>query len=306
MSPTKLSTGQIQSYEKMRGFLPLIKKYIYRKDLVKLSSLYDNAKWGEHHRFAQHYQKHFSPLRLKKLNILEIGVGGYDNPKAGGNSLRMWKQYFPKSMIYGIDYVDKKTLDEERIKIFQGDQSDEKFLERVVSETGELDIIIDDGASINEHRIKTFKTLFPVLKKGGIYAEENTHISYWPSLGSQWSKLADKSVFLANCVNVGGSVDLNASDTIMAMYKRVADGLNYEEFLNPGYGPSYFDKNIVSIHFYHNQVIVYKGNNNEGSNIIKNNTLRAKVLEELGVKSIEDLGLDFSKLPRKRLDKTLP
>jgi hypothetical protein len=41
----------------------------------------------------------------------------------------------------------------------------------VISEIGEVDIIIEDGSSVNEHRIKTFKTLFPALKKGGIYAE---------------------------------------------------------------------------------------------------------------------------------------
>lgn len=287
--------SQIQLSKKKKGIFHLVNKYIYRKDLVKLSSLYENAKWGETHRFAQHYQKHFSPLRLKKLKILEIGVGGYDNPKVGGESLRMWKQYFPNSMIYGIDYVDKKHLEEDRIKIFQGDQSDEYFLKRVISQTGDIDIVIDDGSSINEHRIKTFNTLFPALKSGGIYAEENTHISYWPSLGSKWSELAEKSAFLANCVNVGGSVDLNVSNTIMAMYKKLADGLNYEEFLNPGYCPSYFDKNIVSIHFYHNQVIVYKGKNNEGSNIIENNTIRPYILEELGVESLEDLGLEFPK-----------
>ncbi|MDF5735729.1 MULTISPECIES: hypothetical protein [unclassified Nostoc] len=285
--------NQTQPSKKTKGISHFVKKYIYRKDLIKLSSLYDNAKWGETHRFGQHYQKHFAPFRLKKIKLLEIGVGGYDNPNVGGESLRMWKQYFPNSIIYGIDVVDKKGLEEERIKIFQGDQSDENFLKKVIDETGELDIIIEDGCSVNELRIKTFNTLFPALKEGGIYAEENTHISYWPSLGSQWSKLAENSVFLANCVSVGGNVDLNASDTIMAMYKRLADGLNYEEFLNPGYCPSYLDKNIVSVHFYHNQVIVYKGNNNEGSNIIENNTLKPEFLKALGVKYLEDLGLKF-------------
>jgi hypothetical protein len=111
MSQTQFSISQTQPSKKTKGILHIVKKYIYRKDLVKLSSLYDNAKWDGSHRFAQHYQKHFSPLRLKKLKILEIGVGGYDNPKAGGESLRMWKQYFPNSMIYGIDYVDKKALE---------------------------------------------------------------------------------------------------------------------------------------------------------------------------------------------------
>ncbi|MEH2375572.1 hypothetical protein [Nostoc sp.] len=277
-----------------KNLLRKFKKLIYRNNLIKLSSLYNDAKWGETHRFAQHYQKHFAPLRLKKLKILEIGIGGYDDPKAGGDSLRMWRSYFPNSMIYGIDIVDKKSLESNRIQIFQGSQEDKSFLEEVINKTGKMDIIIVDGSSVNEHRIKTFNILFPLLKDDGIYVEENTHISYWPSLGEKWSSLSEKSVFLSNHVNVGGSIDLNASHTIMAMYKRLVDGLNYQEFLNPGYSPSYFDKHIISMHFHHNLVITYKGNNNEGSNIIENNTLHPFVLEALGVNSLEELGI---KLP---------
>ncbi|MEH2060575.1 MAG: hypothetical protein V7K97_31490 [Nostoc sp.] len=269
------------------------KEVIYRKDLIKLSSLYNDVKWSDNHRFAQHYQKHFAPLRLKKLKILEIGIGGYDDPKAGGDSLRMWRSYFPNSMIYGIDIVDKKSLESNSIQIFQGSQEDKNFLEKIIAETGKMDIIIVDGSSVNEHRVKTFNILFPLLNDAGIYAEENTHISYWPSLGEKWSSLSEKSVFLSNHVNVGGSIDLNASHTIMAMYKRLTDGLNYQEFLNPGYSPSYLDKHIVAIHFYHNLVITYKGNNNEGSNIIENNTLQPSVLEILGVSSLEELGIKF-------------
>lgn len=285
----------IQSFKNLPRNL---KKIIYPNNLIKLSSLYNDVKWSENHRFAQHYQKHFAPLRLKKLNILEIGIGGYEDPKAGGESLRMWRSYFPKSMIYGIDIVDKKSLESSRIQIFQGSQEDQTFLEGVIAKTGKMDIIIVDGSSVNEHRIKTFNILFPLLTDNGIYAEENTHISYWPSLGEKWSKLGEKSVFLSNHVNVGGSVDLNASHTIMGMYKRLTDGLNYQEFLHPGYSPSYFDQYIVAMHFYHNLVITYKGNNNEGSNIIENNTLQPSVLEILGVNSLEELGV---KLPEVNL-----
>jgi hypothetical protein len=65
------------------------------------------------------YQQYFAPLRDKPLRILEIGVGGYDDPSIGGDTLRVWKQYFPKAMVYGIDIVDKETLQEERIVTFQ-------------------------------------------------------------------------------------------------------------------------------------------------------------------------------------------
>ncbi|HBB30630.1 MAG TPA: methyltransferase [Cyanobacteria bacterium UBA9273] len=269
--------------------------FIHRKNLGKLSPLYDDSKWEPGHWYAEHYQRHFAPLRLKKLKILEIGVGGYDDPKAGGRSLRMWKKYFRNSLIYGIDLVKKKALEENRIKIFQGSQTDESFLRDVLAETGGLDIIIEDGSSSNEAHIKTFKTLFPALNEGGIYAAENIHHSYWPSLsGERWSSLAKGSIFLENWIGCGGSLDLNDPKTLMNMYKRLVDGLNYQDFLRPGYSPSYFDKHIVSIHFYPNLVILYKGNNDKPSNFIENNALRPFVLEKLGVESLEELGLEFS------------
>ena len=67
-------------------------------------------------------------LLTRKLRILEIGVGGGENTKYGGNSLKMWAKYFPKSEVLGIDLYDKSLLDYRRIQTFQGSQSDEKFL----------------------------------------------------------------------------------------------------------------------------------------------------------------------------------
>jgi len=122
--------------------------FIHRKDLSKLLPLYD-CKWNPH-LFGQRYQLHFAPLRTKKLKILEIGIGGVevgvsggyaDDAYSGGESLRMWKNYFPNSMIYGIDIIDKTALESDRIKIFQGSQDDEVFLKKVVEQTGKLDII---------------------------------------------------------------------------------------------------------------------------------------------------------------------
>ncbi|MEH2000614.1 MAG: hypothetical protein V7L00_18025 [Nostoc sp.] len=281
----------------LNNFKQKIIPLVYQNDLKKLGLFYE-TKWGEEqgdHMYVQHYEKHFYSIRRKNLKILEIGIGGYDNPNEGGNSLKLWKTYFPNSRIYGVDVVDKKALEEDRIQIFQGSQNDEYFLKKVIEEIGELDIIIDDGSHVNEHVITSFKTLFSSLKDGGIYIVEDTHTSYWPSLfGERWSTFGNKNVYLENLAKVGGSLDLNDPKTSMNFFKRLIDGLNHEEFLFPGYIPSYFDKHIVSMHFYHNLIIMYKGNNIEGSNILENNTLRPYILEELGVKSLDDLGLDFA------------
>jgi len=220
-------------------------------NLDKIGRIYRTDKIGGHF-YTQHYQLHFKKFKFKKINLLEIGVGGYDNPFAGGNSLRMWKKYFPFSKIFSVDIYDKSPLEERRIKIFKGSQVDESLLTNIIEETGELDIIIDDGSHINEHVIETFKMLFPKLKKGGIYVIEDTQTSYWKSYG-------------------GDSVNLSNPNTMMNFFKSLTDCLNHKEIINPNYEQTYYDRNIISMHFYHNLIFIYKGDNNEESNSVINN-----------------------------------
>ncbi len=231
---------------------------LFKLDLKTIARLAKTDKWGAH-RYAQHYATHFEPLRNKKINLLEIGVGGYANPNHGGESLRMWKAYFPKAMIYAIDIHDKRPHEENRIKIFKGSQADEKFLRQVCGKTGPLDIIIDDGSHVNAHVLTTFKILFPLLKDGGVYAIEDTQTSYWPQMGKD---------------HLGGDKEnFNNPNTTMGFFKGLADGLNHVEFLKPGYQPTYFDKHIVSIHFYHNLIFVHKGLYDEKSNLVVNGVI---------------------------------
>ena len=225
---------------------------LYRNDLSKLALAFGTDKEGAHH-YAKHYQRHFESLHRKRLNILEIGIGGYKNPMGGGQSLRMWRAYFPKSCIFGIDIYDKSFHDGHRIKTFRGSQVDEEFLRKVAEEIGTIDIIIDDGSHLNEHVITTFKILFPLMSSNGIYAVEDLQTSYWDNvIGQSW----------------GGSKDLTASHTSMNFFKSLIDGLNYKEFTLDKYAPNYFDKHIISMHFYHNLAFIYKGLNNEDSNML--------------------------------------
>ena len=228
-----------------------VKSFGLGKDLTKLAIIYNTDKWGGHY-YTPHYQTHFTKFRNQKINLLEIGVGGYDDPKAGGESLLMWKRYFPFGNIFAIDIYSKSFDEEKRIKIFKGSQVDKIFLLDVTNNISGLDIIIDDGSHINEHVIETFKILFPLLNDGGLYVIEDIQTSYWPEYG-------------------GDSTNLNNSSTIMSFFKKITDGLNYRELIKPGYEATYYDKNIVSIHFYHNLIFIYKGKNDEESNIIKNN-----------------------------------
>lgn len=220
-------------------------------NLNMLARIYKSDKWGKHF-YTKHYQTHFRRFKFKKIKLFEIGVGGYHYPEIGGSSLRMWKRYFLFGQIISLDIYDKSFVHERRIKIYQGNQNDEIILNKIIDQIGEPDIIIDDGSHINEHVIKTFNILFPKLKNGGIYVIEDTETSYWPDYG-------------------GDSENLNNPSTIMNFFKNLTDSLNHQEFLKSNYTPSYFDKNISSMQFYHNLIFIFKGINNECSNVDPDN-----------------------------------
>lgn len=225
---------------------------IHTNNLDKLAQLFATDKFGTHF-YTQHYQRHFRHLKNEKVKLLELGIGGWNNPRAGGNSLRMWKAYFPKADIYGIDIQDKSFHNEKRIKTFQGSQAEEEFLKSVIDEIGQPDIIIDDGSHYSHHVVKSFSVLFPLLKHKGIYVVEDLQTSYWNSTEDEdWN----------------GSEDVNAPHTSMNFFKSLVDGLNFEEFRH-NYDPTYFDRHIVGMHFYHNLLFIEKGLNNEGSNMVE-------------------------------------
>jgi hypothetical protein len=214
------------------AFLP----HRHRLDLLALK--HGTDKWG--HGYMEPYRQAFAPLRNESVTLLEIGVGKPGNAREGGESLRTWRDFFPKGMIHGIDIEDKSHHEEERIKIFQGDQGDPASLEEIARRIGPLDIIIDDGSHVNEHVINSFRTLFPFLKDGGTYVVEDSQTSYWPRYGGQWE-------------------DLDHPGTTMSMLKGLADGMNYRYI--PDREPTYFDTHVESIHFFRNIVFIRKGTN---------------------------------------------
>jgi demethylmacrocin O-methyltransferase len=227
-----------------------VSKLFGGSNLVRLARLLRCDKmYNECLKYGPYYDWHFRRLRRSQINVLEIGIGGYANRRAGGSSLRLWKAYFKRAQIFGIDLADGRLHEQARIKTFQGDQGDRAFLQSVADRIGTLNIVIDDGSHLNEHVISTFETLFPRLAPDGIYVVEDTQASYWRGMG-------------------GDSMDFNNPGTSMGFFKRLVDGLNYQEFERDAYEPTYYDRNITQLHFYHNLIFIYKGRNLGESNIL--------------------------------------
>ncbi|MFC6707215.1 class I SAM-dependent methyltransferase [Flexivirga alba] len=213
--------------------------------LTALAKQFGTDKWGSWHHYTPHYARHLGHLRDERFTLLEIGIGGYAREKQGGASLRMWRSYFPKAQILGLDIEDKSFVDTDRIRTYQGSQTDEQLLNQIVDDADDLKVIIDDGSHRCEHIRATFDILYPLLPDDGIYAIEDLQTSYWPRFG--------------------GSADVNATFTSMALVKSFLDDLNWEEFTPVDREPSYVQSHLIALHAYHNLVFLEKGENNEKS-----------------------------------------
>lgn len=207
--------------------------------LSELALKHQTDKWG-HHYYTDHYHHHLQHLRETRFNMLEIGVGGYEYPDRGGQSLRMWKEYFPKANIFAIDIYNKEKLQESRITIFEGSQTDRQFLAHTCNRMpGELPLmlIVDDGSHDNGHIITSFQELWPNLADGGIYIIEDTETSYWP--------------------DYGGSQNLNAPTSTVNYFKQFIHGQNHGCIA--GYPKHDFNDTIAGISFYKGCIILKKG-----------------------------------------------
>lgn len=228
-----------RQYKQLREVYRNVFSALYRNNLNRLAQTFGTDKWGFHF-YTEHYQNHFCHLRNKPINLLEIGIGGMEDPNEGGESLRMWQAYFPKANIYGIDIFDKSFLNRGRIKAFRGDQTDEEFLLSIAKKTGGFDVIIDDGSHINGNTIRTFQILFPTLRQGGFYAIEDLLTSYDSRYGGD-----DKDI--ANPV------------TVMNLLKSLTDNVNVLNIDLPNDKLRFYSEEIIAVHFYHNLCIIEKG-----------------------------------------------
>lgn len=126
------------------------------------------------HNYAVKYDKILSPFRESFSSVLEIGV-------AKGQSMKMWTDYFTNATIHGAD-IDKASVIcesySDRIKFHLIDQRSESQL-KSLEQFSPFDLIIDDGNHFWMEQILTFNTLFPYVRKGGIYIVEDTTTSYW-------------------------------------------------------------------------------------------------------------------------------
>ena len=135
------------------------------------------------HGYSEFYEKHFSGLRNKKLNILEIG-------SYSGASAAAFVKYFKDINIYCLDInLTKFIYKSKKIHPFGLDISNKKMIEKFLNKISffedikNFDIIIDDGSHILSDQLKAIDYFFKYLNKDGYYVIEDYRFSeYIPHL----------------------------------------------------------------------------------------------------------------------------
>ena len=140
--------------------------------LTEIANKYTCDKGTEHHEkhgYTEVYSKYIP--NTGKYTLLEIGIWH-------GDSIKMWNEYNPELNIHAID-IDRNVLNfiqpSEQVKIYLGNQSDSSFMDKVISESGSPDFIVDDGSHNYQDIVNSFKMLYNKLADGGIYFIEDLH-----------------------------------------------------------------------------------------------------------------------------------
>jgi 23S rRNA U2552 (ribose-2'-O)-methylase RlmE/FtsJ len=178
------------------------------------------------------YDRHFSRFRDTDVHVVEIGV-------SQGGSLQMWKEYFgPNCKIFGVDINSHcKTLEEDQIEIYIGDQEDRTFLKTLAKNIPRIDILIDDGGHTMKQQINTFEELFTHIDKNGVYLVEDLHTSYWPDWGGGYRR---RGTFI--------EYSKHFIDYINAWHSKKMRRLSVTEFT----------KSVHSLHYYDSVLVIEK------------------------------------------------
>lgn len=206
------------------------------KSLDQIALKFGTDKSSFFHNYTRLYELYFEGIRYEKLKIFEIGI-------QDGFSLKTWEEYFPNAEIIGIDIVNLKHLEKERVHVEQGDQTDPIFLKKINDKYGPFDIIIDDGSHHNDDMKASFECLFPMLKDGGLYIVEDLHACY------RGKEYGDDRAFIHTLKNLIDSVQSSGkSQCANVLLDKKEDWVKMD----------WWEKNTEFLHIYRSIVFIKK------------------------------------------------
>lgn len=171
----------VQYYEKNHSCLLalLCDKYGSDKGEIKTDG---HPYWWKSHTYTDFYSQLFDHCRDNVKFVFECGLGTNNTEVKSnmsitgkpGASLRVWRDYFPKAKVIGVD-IDKGCLfTEERIKTHYMDQTDPQSIKQLFSQYKQkFDFMVDDGLHEYDAGRILFENSIDRLSDNGIYIIED-------------------------------------------------------------------------------------------------------------------------------------
>ena len=211
-----------------------------RASLHELGQKHGTDKWDHNHSFRGEsylhvYERYLASRRDEPLTFLELGV-------KSGASLRMWKEYFPRAEIHGVDLnPDCARHAEDRISVHIVSQDDAEALRALAASTGGFDVVLDDCSHINVLTLASLDLLLPHVRPGGLYIVEDLGMS-WIDYG----EVEDPTTFM------NGELAMNVARGIDAEQTRDPVSDRFEQIL---FEMDMYTGDIRFLHFWPNIAI---------------------------------------------------
>ncbi|MFA4834871.1 MAG: class I SAM-dependent methyltransferase [Dehalococcoidia bacterium] len=131
------------------------------------------------HSYTPLYYRLLQPRRQEIKKVLELGIGtperivgtpGYQV----GASLRMWRQFFPNAMIYGVDIDPAAMFSDTRIETILCDATDREQIKNLIEHIGaDIDMVVDDASHVRRAQIISCCEIMELVNPGVFYFIED-------------------------------------------------------------------------------------------------------------------------------------
>jgi hypothetical protein len=137
---------------------------------------------GTIHSYLRLYEKLLNPIKDTAKNVLEVGIGDFNNKNGG--SLLLWKNYFTNASIIGVDILPlDRVLDElindKKIKLYTETNAYNDVFILNNFKNIKFDFLLDDGPHTLESQKKFIELYSNLLTDNGILIIEDVQDIKW-------------------------------------------------------------------------------------------------------------------------------
>jgi hypothetical protein len=155
-------------------------------EYIGLLDLVDNSLTDKNttHSYIDLYETLLSSKRNSAKNVLEIGLGDFQ--EKNGGSIKLWKDYFTSAIVYGLDIlpaerVIDELLNDERVVLYTScDAYNEDFFNEIfLNKNMKFDFMLDDGPHTLESMKQFIKLYSQIMEDDGILIIEDVQSWDW-------------------------------------------------------------------------------------------------------------------------------